>query len=357
MNYTNFLKRAWHILWHYPALWIFGFLLALTGSSGGGSGGGGGQGSMNFDGNGRNFNNLPDSEFFRQMENYFERMTFRVETLQFADVIPWIVLGGLAVLIMAVVFTILRNLALTANYSMVDHYEATGEKVSWKQGFRWGWSKKIWQLFLIDLVVGLPVAILAVILFGCAGLPFILAISGNNAATAVGIVAGIGLLLLAALIVIVLAIFIGVWLKLAKRVCVLDEKGVMESLSSGWQLMRTFWKDVVILWLIMVGVQIGAGLVMIPVVLVILLVSGLLGGGIGFAVWALSQGAVAAIVIGLILFMIILILPSTFVSGLAETYYETVWTLFFRETKLPKDLNDLSDLPGDEPQLVEPALG
>ena len=33
MNYTKILKRAWHILWHYPALWVFGFLLAFFGGS------------------------------------------------------------------------------------------------------------------------------------------------------------------------------------------------------------------------------------------------------------------------------------------------------------------------------------
>ncbi len=356
MNYTNFLKRAWHILWHYPALWVFGFLLALTGSSGGSGGGGGGQGSVNFRGNNNDFDKLPDTEFFRQIGDYLKNLSVRFDNLQFTDVIPWIILGGLVVLVLMVVFTILRNLALTANYKMVNHFEATGEKVNWKQGFRWGWSKKIWQLFLIDLVVGLPVAAIVLILFGCAGLPFLLAISKNNAATTVGIVAGIGLLLLAILIIIVISVFVGVWLKLAKRVCVLDEKGVMESLRSGWQLMRSYWKDVLILWLIMVGVQLGFGLVMIPVILILLLLSGLLSAGIGFAIWAVSQGAITAIVIGFILFIIFVSIPGTFARGFGETYYETVWTLLFRETKSTKDISDLSDLPGDEPRLVEPAI-
>ena len=354
MNYTNFLKRAWHILWKYPALWVFGFLLALTGSSSVPNSGG--QGTMNFGGNGPNFNNLPDSKFFHQMEVFFRNILLKFETLQIMDVIPWIILGGLVILLLSVIFTILRNLALTANYKMVDHYEATSEKVSWKQGFRLGWSKKIWQLFLIDLVVGLPVAGIVVIMFGCVGLTFMLGLSVNSAATVLSIVAGIGLLLVGILIIVVISVLIGVWLKLAKRVCVLDEKGVMDSLGSGWRMMRGYWKDVLILWLIMVGVQIVIGLVMIPIVLIILLISGLLGGGIGLVVWLFSQGAIAAIVTGFIIFLIMMILPSTFVSGLGETYYETVWTLFFRETKLPKNLNDLIDTLGDEPQLVEPSI-
>ena len=37
MDPVKILKRAWQILWSYKALWVFGFILALTaaGSSGG----------------------------------------------------------------------------------------------------------------------------------------------------------------------------------------------------------------------------------------------------------------------------------------------------------------------------------
>jgi hypothetical protein len=30
MNHKEILKRAWHILWNYKALWVFGFILAVT---------------------------------------------------------------------------------------------------------------------------------------------------------------------------------------------------------------------------------------------------------------------------------------------------------------------------------------
>lgn len=38
MNHQQILKRAWHILWNYRAIWVFGILLALTTASGGGGG-------------------------------------------------------------------------------------------------------------------------------------------------------------------------------------------------------------------------------------------------------------------------------------------------------------------------------
>jgi len=38
MDPVKILKRAWHILWNYRVLWVFGLILALaTGSSGGNS--------------------------------------------------------------------------------------------------------------------------------------------------------------------------------------------------------------------------------------------------------------------------------------------------------------------------------
>jgi len=33
MDHMKVLKRAWQILWHYRALWIFGIILALTAPS------------------------------------------------------------------------------------------------------------------------------------------------------------------------------------------------------------------------------------------------------------------------------------------------------------------------------------
>ncbi len=37
IDFGKILKRAWHILWNYKVLWIFGILLAITAGRGGGS--------------------------------------------------------------------------------------------------------------------------------------------------------------------------------------------------------------------------------------------------------------------------------------------------------------------------------
>ena len=38
---------------------------------------------------------------------------------------------------------------------MVDEYENTGTKMTVREGFRIGWSRTAWRLFLINLIVNL----------------------------------------------------------------------------------------------------------------------------------------------------------------------------------------------------------
>ena len=54
IDFGKILKRAWHILWNYRILWIFGILLAMT--TGSGSGPNGSSGSSNYNNNGGNGN-------------------------------------------------------------------------------------------------------------------------------------------------------------------------------------------------------------------------------------------------------------------------------------------------------------
>ena len=40
---VKILQRAWHILWNYRTLWVFGLLIALAAGGAGSSGNGGGR--------------------------------------------------------------------------------------------------------------------------------------------------------------------------------------------------------------------------------------------------------------------------------------------------------------------------
>ena len=70
MDHTQILKRAWHILWNYKVLWVFGFILALTAASWSGGGSSYSMGSSDFEG--RPITEIAPDEFRRELEEGFE---------------------------------------------------------------------------------------------------------------------------------------------------------------------------------------------------------------------------------------------------------------------------------------------
>ena len=170
MDPVKILKRAWHILWSYRALWVFGLILALTAA--GSSGGSGGNNGARFSGDGNNQGYeapLPENwreeigkafaeagkEFSRILEDGLPALGISRGEL---TALLWI--GAIFVLIMLVigiVMAIARYVSETAVIKMVDEYEATDTKMTVRQGFRIGWSRTSWRLFLINLIVNIPV--------------------------------------------------------------------------------------------------------------------------------------------------------------------------------------------------------
>lgn len=340
MDYSKILKRAWHILWHYPALWVFGFLLALTtasGSNGGSSGNSFFRWGQNGSSNGNNFRpngpgNTNWQQFVEKINNF---MDMHFGSINESTILTWAIVAGVVILLFVILFTILKYVALTAHIRMVNHLEESGEKLSWRKGFSLGWSSTAFKLWLIDLLVTIPVVLLFLILFGCAALPLLLGLSGGRgAATAAGVIVTIGFALIVVLIVVVTAFILNLWLRFAYRKCVLEDMGVTQSLRAGWKTLRSNLKDILLMWLILVGVRIAYSIVLIPVILVILGIAIAIIGGLGLAVYTLSsQLTVGLVIVAVLLLLLVLAIPITFVRGLGESYFESVWTLVYRETK------------------------
>ncbi len=320
MNHTKVLKRAWHIVWRYRALWVFGFILALT--TGGGGGGGGNWVQFNEDFSGRGIR--------------LERIPSNVGSMLLAIGI------GLACLIvlLIIVGAIARYVAATALIRMVDDHEETGQKRSIRQGFRMGWSRSAFRLFLIDLAVGLPTAVVFILLFALALAPLLLWATDVEAAGVIGTVLTVGLFIL----VILLAIFVGLILSVLKpffqRVCVLQHTGVVESIRQGYTVVRQNLKDVGLMWLITVGLRIGWAILLIPVVLLLLVVSGMLGGLLallaGGATGLVFEGVlpwIAAGVVGIPVFILVFVVPLSLVGALFEVFMSSTWTLTYRELR------------------------
>lgn len=334
MDHMQILKRAWKILWSYRAMWVFGIILALTTASGpngssnaGGGGSGGGQSSGNF--------NIPTPEGLDQLDGIFRN---GLPTQALNTVIG----AGIALLCLALiiglVMMVLHYVSKVALIRMVNGYETTGEKLSWRQGFRLGWSPAALRLFLINLLVFMPVFLVFVVLFGCAAAPALISSIGNNEPNALGIIATIGIAFMVIFLAVIVMVALSLVLEVIYRVSVLRGYGVIESIRTGFGMVRSRLKDVFILWLILIGLSIGYAIVLIPVALLVIGVALLLGGGAGAGLFFLIQAAVSetagwiwAGVVGVSIFLAVLFAPLAFVGGLKETYFSTVWTLAYRE--------------------------
>jgi len=320
MDHVQVLKRAWHMVWRYRALWAFGFILALTA--------------------GRSSNNWVQYTFGNED---FSGRGLRLDRISPEVGRTLLAIGiGLAclVVLLIIVGAIARYVAETALIRMVDDHEETGQKRSVRQGFRLGWSRSAFRLFLIDLLIGLPVAVAFILLSLLASAPLLLWATKSTAAGALGTATTIGLGLLVVLLAIVVAVILSVLKPFLRRVCVLEELGVTESIRQGYAVVRHNLRDVGLMWLITFGLRIGWAILMIPVVLLLLVVSGALGGLLALLAGGLTglalEGAapwVVAAVVGIPVFILMMAVPLAFLGGLFETYLSSTWTLTYRELR------------------------
>jgi len=247
--------------------------------------------------------------------------------------------------LLAIVGTIARYVAETALIRLVDDHEETGQKRSIREGFRLGWSRTSLRLFLIKLLVTLPTVAAFILLLLIAGAPSLLWVTKNTALGVIGTVASVGLFFLFIFLAIVVGTVLSLLVKFFWRACALEGLGVTDSIRYGFDMVRRHLKDVVIMWLIMIGINIGWAIalivitiVLIPVILLLIVVGGIVGGLPALIVGGLAsiffEGAVPwilAALIGIPIFALIVAVPWVFLGGLMEVFKSSVWTLTYRE--------------------------
>src|SRR4030042_4591623 len=217
MNLNTILKKAWHMLWNYRALWVFGAILALV--------------SVN--------TIYPPAWPNWENTNQWTRIKLSEETTlqvpgaditidftapggfriinengitwrEFNDLVDlldreasinlWpiliesvVILAGLLIL-----GVVARYITETALIRMVNETEETGGHLGMWEGLRKGFSFRAGKLFLLDLVVGLLLAVISMAIFGLAILPLLLVIDSQEAIPiTIGGVTFVGTLILA----------------------------------------------------------------------------------------------------------------------------------------------------------------
>ena len=368
MDPVKILKRAWHILWNYRALWVFGLILALTAAGSSGSSGNNGARFSGDGGNQRYEAPLPENwreeigkvfaEFGKAVEKVLQEGLPALGITR-GELTALIWIGAafiLVMLVVGIVMAIARYISETAVIRMVDKYEATDTKMTVRQGFRIGWSRTSWRLFLINVIVNLPGILLLGLLVVVGFTIYRMVIGGNESFAVAGIVSLIGVVFLAIFVVVILSIILMLLRQFFWRVCALENAGVGESLRRGFAMVRENWKNVGVMWLIMIGlgilwilVSIIAVILTIPVVLittviaaVVAAIPGLLLVGLfslflnGYLPW------IAGGIFIMPLFFTIAFSPWVLLTAWQQIYTSTVWTLTYREIKA---------LPAETPEM------
>ena len=242
-------------------------------------------------------------------------------------------------LVLYIAGKVFQYISETALISMVNDQEETGEQLRTRDGFRLGWSRTSWRLFLIDLMIGIPTAIVFIILFGVVFTPlFLLALGITEVSIFSGFLTG-GLFFIFIFLAIIMGQVIGVVKYFARRECAVEKLGPLDSIRRGFRMVWDNLKNVGIMWLVMVGVNIGwpvlMGIFTILLIAVDILVSGLTGMLVGLTSNAFggAEPILVGAIVGISIFMIILILPLVFLGGLKEVFQSSTWTLTYRELK------------------------
>jgi len=369
IDIKNILKRSWQILWNYKVLWIFGILLALT--AGGNGGGSNSNIQMPSRGSGGFTELLPADA---QLENVPAWLQELVDWFV-ADVQPlfihpeqhigtFVAIGVillLVVLVFSVIAALVRYPAETAVMRMVDGYEADGTKLSFKQGWKLGWNRRAFRLWLIDLLLSLPVVFFIALIIG-AGLALFMPSFGTSSTPGTGaIVSAIGLGFLSLFLVIVAAVFLTVVRNFFARAAALEGLNVKESFKYGWGMFKRNWKSAGLMLLVMVGVGIAVGIaglilffLLIPAYMVLLIPAVLAAGLPALIAYGIASiftsGPLAWVITAIAampVFFTVLFAPLMLFSGWYKIFQSNVWTLTYREIKAKESLS-ASLLPAAE---------
>ncbi len=290
MDYLGIIKRAYEISIKHKFLWIFGILA-------GGYGG--------FRGLNSNFGNYTTNS---------SDWTNKLPYSSFASF--WQIWGGLIITCLlicaglAIILFILNIISQGGLIGSVDKI-AGGKKSNFGDGFKIG-SHHFWRILGVLVLYTLMVLASLVVLLGPSIFLFVFG------QWVLALIWGILLLFVS----IAFWILVGLILPYSLRMVVLKDDGIWESIRGSLHFFRDFWKEVVVMYLLLFAISLGFG---IAYMLAILIVGGILLA-IGFGMFLASPlvSIIYGVTIGLIFLAALVI-----VAGIFNTFYSTVLTLTY----------------------------
>lgn len=294
MDHIGVLKRAWSVTWRYRILWLFGLFAGGTGGGGGGY-------------------NFSSGDLPRDVEWIGSRELARVG-YWLQDNIALIIAVAAFFMVIGFGMFILSIAAKGGLVHLVNEAEEERPVLGmdgWSAGFR-NW----FRVFGIGLVLFLPFFVLLFFVLIATFAPLIGPVIAGGEPGLEAVAGMCGGLFFGGIVLVLLGILIGLLDTLAVRHAVLDDSGVFASIAAAWNDVRTRFKDVLVMWLIMIAVGIAFGIAVAMVAAVF---------GVGIVAAVFTEAYVVAGVVGFLLFLALLV-PSAFYGA----FTSAVWTVFFR---------------------------
>ena len=182
----------------------------------------------------------------------------------------WIGVGLLVlIIVVGLLFALVRYPAESAIIRMVDEHERTGQKLRFKEGWKLGWTRRAFRLWVIDLILSIPVILFVIIIVGGVLLT-VFSVASNHAA---GMFPGVLLIIFAilfSLVFIAVMVFLGLLRHFFARAALLEDTRVWESFSRGWAVFRQNAKNAFLMWLVLLGIgfALGIGMVLVAFLLI-----------------------------------------------------------------------------------------
>ena len=326
MDFGRLLSRSFEITRKYRALWLFGVLLALFGE---GSSGGGNFGNFgNFGGGGGNGRGSSGGAFPTIPGQVWEIIAIVIAALV-CFLIIWIILS-----------IVLRFVSRGALIGSVQELEAAGTTPTVRRGFGIGGSR-FWQLLGIALTINIPLFIVSIAILLVAALPALSVVlplinAGRSPQQIGGVLVGsilgsVLLLCCAGIFLWIVALVIRPFYEFFMRECVIQKRGVFDSIREGYRIVRANLGNVAILYILIIGIGIAYGIAMIFVGVLLIGIPTGIAIVVGLAMKEVLPAVIVGIVIGIPMLLIIL-----FISGLYQTFESTMWTEGYLAITAPK---------------------
>lgn len=324
-NFGEVLSRAWQIIWKHKVLWIFGILASCT------RGGGGGNSGSNWRQNGSNGAGMPDLP--PQLEQFFNTIA--------ANMTAFIAITLAVICIFWILAIFLGTIGKIGLIRGTWHADGAADNLVFGQLFSES-MPYFWRMFWLSIVVSLPfVVLIAAAVAG--GLAFGIALSqGGSSTQALGMLALLPFFFGCICLLIPIGFVINMIVRQAQNAIVLEDAGVLPSISRGWDIFRTNLGPIIVMAIILGVIGLVAGFIMaIPVLIVVV------PAAIAFLAGN-AQNWTPMIVAGVLLCLYIPV--SLLLNGILISYTESAWTLtYLRLTRKPTDTDMIAPEPGNVP--------